>query len=271
MVRTLLATALVIAIARPVFADLSIKNIQARHGQFGPVRTSLDLYPGDEVVFTYTVEGVKTDPAGNVSCEFELKVSDASGNVVFRDTNQPTQVLPTGVNSLPNATHFGFGLGTPPGQYKFTLVCTDKRQQLSDSFERIVNCLPVAFAIIQPRFSYDAKGETNASLIDVLGQSLFFRLSVIGFDRAHGKIDLSMRMQLIDEKGQELLPKPVSDSIVVTDAKKIAEAPVANFWDAFSCLKIGSFRVKISVTDNISHKTTTFESPIRIIHNDPGQ
>jgi hypothetical protein len=268
MLRMLFGTIIAFGAASPALAQVAIKNIQARHGQFGPERASLDLYPGDEVVFTYTIEGVKTDPAGTVACDFELKVSDESGKVVFQQTSPATQTLPIGGHSFPNASHFGFGIGTPPGKYKVTVICTDKRQQLSDSFERVVTCLKPAFAVVQPRFSYDAKGETSASLINVYGQTIFVRFSVVEFDRSHKKIDLSMSMQLIDEKGAELLPKPVTNSLVVNDPKQIENAQFASFAAAFSCLQLGTFKVSITVTDNVANKAIAFEAPFRVIANE---
>ncbi len=271
MLRTLFGLTLLVSITNSVCADIKIKNIQARHGQFGPERASLDLYPGDEVVFTYMIEGVKADPAGVVSCEFELKVSDDIGKVVYENSSRASQVVPIGVDSIPNASHFGYGLGTKPGKYKVTVICKDNRQQISDSFERTVTCLPAAFAIIQPRFYYDAKGETSAALIDVLGQTIYFRLSVVNFDRSHQKIDLSMKMQLIDEKGSELLAKPVSGGLLVTDPKQIEQAQFAGFSGSFTCLKLGTFKVKIAVMDKVTQKAATFEAPIRVVANDLGR
>ena len=71
----------------------------------------------------------------------------------------------------------------PPGAYTLTVTVRDKVASTQATFQRAITIKAPAFAIIAPRFSYDADGKAPAPVGGLVGQTLYFKMKVIGFDR----------------------------------------------------------------------------------------
>ncbi len=264
MLRALLGAVVIVATSGPGWAQIKIRDVKARHGAHGPLRSSLEIVPGDEIVFSYAVGGMKTDDDGRVNGELKLKVTTESGEVLIDKSSPVKDVLAFGGATLPGFANLNLGLNTPPGKYKFNLTFIDSIQNQSDSFERILTCRKPEFAIVKPRFSFDDRGESSASLTTTLGQRIYFNLAVVGFDKSKDKIDVTMKMQFTDEKGNSLMPKPLVVNVATDDTEKVKELLAVPFRGSFNCNRIGNFKLKITVIDNVAEKTTTFEAPVKV-------
>lgn len=265
MPRSLLALAFVLGLTAPALAELKIQNIKARHGHFGPERASLDVYPGDEIDFTYSITGVQSDADGQVDCEIELKATDEAGKTLFNRKTPIKEVLAFGGTSMPGFANLGLGLTTKPGKYSLALTVTDKLSQETASFERTVTCLKPDFTIVRPRFSYDAEGKAGAALTAVVAQKIFFSMTAAHFDRTAKKIEMTWTMQLYDAKGKELMPKPLTVKVASDDEEAVAKNETVTFSGSFTCGQPGAFKVKITATDKVNNKTATFEAPIKVL------
>jgi hypothetical protein len=265
MPRLWLALPLALALAAPAAAGLKLQDIKARHGAHGPERASLDVAPGDEVVFTYTLTGVGTDPDGKVDCELRQTISDAGGKVLLDNKTPIKEALGFGGGYMPGVAAPAFGITTPPGKYVVKVTITDKLREETVSFERAVTVVKPDFAVVRPRLSYDAQGKSAAGLTNVLGTQLFFRMIAVGFDRSQKKIDMTMTVHYYDDKGKDLLPKPLMVSTKTDDEEKVAKADSVTFNGSFACNRPGSFKVKIVITDNMAKKSATFEVPLKVV------
>ena len=265
MARLLIVIALVTGLAAPAAAELKVQDVKARHGPHGPERATLDVFPGDELVLTYTLTGMQTDTDGKVDCELRQTITAPDGKVLVDNKTPIKEALAFGGGHLPGFAAASFGVNTRPGKYVVGVTITDKLRDETVSFERTANVLKPDLAIVRPRLSYDPEGKTGAGLTNVLGTRLFFRLVAVGFDRSQKKIDLTMTVQHYDEKGKELMPKPLTVKTKSDDEEEVAKADSATFNGSFACNRPGTFKMKIVITDNVTNKSATFEAPLKVV------
>ena len=67
--RHLVSLFLLLAAAPAVFAKLEITNVQPAHGMIGPARTTDEVWPLDEYVVRFQLNGVKPTPDGKSDCD----------------------------------------------------------------------------------------------------------------------------------------------------------------------------------------------------------
>jgi hypothetical protein len=265
MPRVILALLVTAGLTGPALADLKIQDVKARHGRHGPERASLDVVPGDELIITFTATGVQTDKVGKCNCDMTIKITDANEAVLVNNTTPIKELMALAGGSLPGVASTSFGANTSPGKYVLTVTLADKILNETASFERAVTVVKPDFAVIRPRLSYDPDGKTSAGTTHSLGTQLHFRMLATNFDRSEKKIDLTMSVQYYDDKGQALMPRPLTAHTKVDDEDQVAKAEFATFNGSFACNRTGTFKLKVVITDNISKKTATFESPLKIV------
>src|SRR5262245_26041569 len=94
MIRQFLAVASVLLFSSSAIAQMKIEDVKARHGRHGPERASLDVIPGDEVVFTYNVIGLRAKD--KIDFETSYKVTNADGKVVLDNKSNQKEILALG-------------------------------------------------------------------------------------------------------------------------------------------------------------------------------
>jgi hypothetical protein len=264
MFRTLLVISGVLGFCVSARAELQIHDIKPRHGHLGPLRDSLKVVPGEEVVFSFYVSGVQSDAAGKVDGELVQKITSADGKELT--SKLPLKdIVAFGGGRMPGYAFIAFSLKTLPGDYQLHVTVTDKLANESASFERTVTVGEPTFALIRPRLSYDPEGKIPAGLTNVVGTRLFCRMAAVGFDRSEQKIDLSMTMRLYDDAGKELMPQPMTVNYANADAGQVAKIDIVNLNAFFTCNRPGTFRASFTVTDRLTDKRATFEAPLRVV------
>jgi len=249
----------------PAFAKLEIKNVQPAHGPLGPARESDDVFPFDEYLVRYQVAGVKTDKDGRADLEMTVKLTNAAGKAVLEpkpaskkfDLSQGGDVVQT----------FGFitiNEKAAPGDYKLTVSVRDKHSNETTSFDRKITLKPAPFQIIAPRFFLEAEGNVPAGTTLLVGQTLHYRFRVVGFDTSQRRVGLVMRAVLVDADGKGIGAKPLELRTETADPVK-AEARRATFAGLAAMHRPGDFKLRITVEDTIGKKTTTFETPIKVL------
>lgn len=264
MRRACLPAVVWLVVTTQAHAELKIENIQATQGPLGPVRKSLDCYAYDEVFFRYVVTGAKVDDAGKVDSELAIKLTNSGGKVLFHNTGPITGVLALGGGSFPGNAQVTLSEEFPPGKYTLTVTVKDHLASQEAVFRRELNLKATEFAIVTPRFHYDADGQVPAPVGGLTGQTLRFNLRGIGFDRTQGKIDTEMQVQVFDAQGRGLMPRPIQASIRTTDADVVKQAPHLTFRGEMALNRSGDFTLRVTVTDTVGKKTATFESPLRV-------
>jgi hypothetical protein len=259
-----LAAAALLCGAAAAPAKLELHNVKAVHGQFGPERKSLDVYPGDQVFFTFAVRGAKVDDKGEVSGLVKLKLADEAGKALLEDQAPLKGALALGGDTLPGKAFVNFGETVKPGTYTLTVTVLDQATRETASFERKLVCKAPAFTIVAPRFSYDDEGKVPAPLGGLVGQVLFFRLAVIGFDKSAGKIHNEMAVQVLDGKGNPAAPRPLLAKLESADKDVVAKATSLTFRGNFVLNRAGEYTLRITVTDRLADRKTTFEAPLSV-------
>jgi hypothetical protein len=262
MVRCLLAASLILALSVPAFAELKIVGIKARHGRQGPERKSLDITPGDELIITFNVTGLRA--AAKTDLETFFRVTNADGKVVAENKSTQKDTLAFGGGQVPWSIAIGIGLDTPPGKYTVAVTFTDKIHNESATFERTMTVGTPTFAIVRPRLSYDEAARTDAGTNHLLGNYVFYRLLAVGFDRSMKKYDVTMVVNCLDDKGTELMPAPLVVNVKSDNEQMVKAASDITFNGRILCNRTGTFRLRIVVTDNVTKKSATFESPLTV-------
>jgi hypothetical protein len=264
MVRSGLSVAMVLLAAAVVQAKVELRNVQAAYGIFGPERKSLDMYPGDEVLFRFTVVGVRLGDDRRTDAVMAVKLTTADGDVLLAQDTPLRVLLGLGGDSFPAQARINLGERTPAGDYTLTVTVTDKLAGEKTSFQRKLTCKPIEFALVAPEFFLDPDGKIPAPAGGLVGQALFFRLRAVGLDRSQDKIDSTMEMHVLDAQGKDVLPKPVTVEVKNDDAEVVRKASIITYRGSLFLNRSGEFTLQIVVTDRIARKTARFETALRV-------
>lgn len=248
----------------PARAEVKLESVQAAYGRLGPARPSLDFYPEDEVYYRYLITGVRTNPDGKASGEVAIVVTGPDGKEVLNQAAPAGGLLALGGGSLPGFASVRLPADVKPGAYTLSVRIKDQLASQSAQFQRRFTVKPAAFAIVMPRFYYDAEGKVSAPAAGVVGQTLYFRLNLIGVDRSRGKIDAVMDVQVLDKAGRETMPQPIQARLDVSDPKEVERATTLSFSGNMVLNQSGEFTLRITLTDRVGEKTAHFEAPLRV-------
>lgn len=258
---------LALATALPAMAKLEITDLKAVYGPLGPQRpdqNKLEIYPGEEMFFRYKINGIGTDERGQLNGTLQVKVLDSEGKVRLDHPSPMRGMLALGGSTLPGTARFGFEPNVKPGKYTVVLVVTDKIREETARFEREVTVKPPAFAVINPNFFFDKDGKIPAPAGGYLGQTLFFRLNIIGFEKSDKKIRTKMTLQFVDQKGRELLPRAVSALISIDKPEQVEKINVLTFNGNISLNRVGEYTMRMTFEDELAKKKAKFETRLKV-------
>lgn len=260
------AIALVLLLPLSAAAKLEIKNVQPSQGLLGPARESDDVFPLDEYFVRYQVAGIKPDKDGKADLEIQAKLIGPDGKVLFeRKTPPAPRPLSLGGDTLQTFGSFTFPEKAPPGEYKLTVTVRDLTANETTSFERKITCKPAKYQILMPRFFHDADGKVPAGTIGLAGETLHYSLKVVGYDKSQKKVALLMRATIVDGDGKDVGAKALEVKGDIGDPVKAAESKHAVFNGLVSLHRTGEFKLRIVVEDTLGKKTTTFETPLKVL------
>lgn len=264
MVRPWLAAAVLLLSAGAAQAKLEVANIQCAYGPLLPERKP-EFYPEDLIFYRFLVTGVKTDATGKVDAEAVVKLTDGNNKEVFSNPVPYKARLSLGGDAFVAFAHVTLNEKLINGLYTLKVTVTDHLASEKVAFEREVRIRPAEFAIIRPRFSYDAEGRAQAPVGGLASQTLYFRIEVFGFDKGQDRVHLISSIQVLDDKGKELLPEPLETVLKSDDAKVVKETTVAHFSGSLGLHRPGDFTLRITVNDKISGKATKLEMPLKVV------
>ncbi len=265
MYRMCLAALSLILSAAPATANLEIQDIQAVHGQFGPQRKALDFYPYDEVVFHFRVVGAKVKADGTLDAELTKRLIAPGGKVVIEEKFPlKDRVYDLGGEAFAAFVNFWLGAEHKPGEYTLNITLRDHLGDEAVSFERKLTLKAEEFAIVSPRFFHDPEGRVPASAGGRPGQTLTFRLVGIGVDRSQGKVDCTLDVQVLDAAGKEVIARPGQTGVKNDKADEVKKWKFVHFFGGIALNRPGDFTLRFTVTDNVSNKTATFETAIKV-------
>lgn len=244
---------------------LEIKNVQPAHGPLGPPRASDDIYPLDEYAVRYQVTGVKPDKDGQADLEGASRLTGPDGKVVFERKAKPTpRPLSLGGDTVQSSGFFTVPEKAAPGEYTFTVSVRDRTSNETASFERKLTLKPADFRILTPRFYLDEEGKVPAPTTLVAGQTLYYHLTVVGFDKSQ-KVALVLRAQVTDADGKDVGAKPLEVKTGVADPAEAEKSRKALLKEKLTLNRPGDFKLKVTVGDVVGKKTATFEAPLKVL------
>ncbi len=169
MPRAILTFVVVFLLGSTAQAKLEIVDIQAAYGSAGPPRKSLVYYPGDEILFRYTLKGVSTNAKGEADVDIAFQILDQAGNSLL-DKKSPTKaVIALGGGLVPGTATATLGTGLKPGKYRLGVTAKDKVTGDSASFSREVTLAKPIFTSVSQRFSLDPEGKVPSSVGGIVG------------------------------------------------------------------------------------------------------
>lgn len=242
--------------------ELQITDIRATYGALGPIRQEGAVLPGDNVVFSFEIEGLKADESGKAVYQMTTEINDAQGKLLFR---QPARDLETylslGGSSTSAFAQVDVGLSAPAGEYQVAVGVTDSTTKKTAKFTRTVKVMPAAFGVVRVNTTVDPQGQLPASGCGV-GQTVWINFSAVGYERdAEKHPNVTFTLQINDADGKPVVAKPLTGD-VNTEVTPGAAAVSGQFLITLN--RAGKFTLALKAVDNITKKTSTATFPLNV-------
>lgn len=261
--RTGLALGLLLLLAGGVRAELHISHVTAASGPYWPSKKQLVYYPGDVVSFRYLVSGLQTDKSQSIDATVTCTVTDSNGKLVTSKSEPWTYHAVLGEGAGPHMSGFEVSERCKPGEYTVKVTIRDNLADRETSFERQVTIHPVEWAISAVAFFRDAEGHLPGCLDAHLGEQLYYKMKIIGYDKQ--RIDCEMQMELLDDKGHDVLSKPFTQVFINNNGELIKSVPYLRAEGALPTFtRPGKYTLKITVVDHVNEKTAVYQAPVKI-------
>jgi hypothetical protein len=246
-------------------AEFRIEKIHPAYGPVGPERKSWEYYPDDEILVRYLLAGVKTTEKGEVDVDITIRVLDADGSLLVEKTNPIKGVVALGGACLPGSAHVTPNDRMKPGNYRLQVKARDNLSGDTASFEREVILRQATFTSVSQRFFLDADGKVSGGAGGIVGQAIYYRIGVIGFDRSKGRIQTNLDVEILDRDGNKVLAQPIKATFKNEDADAVKQISLINFTGFFALNRAGSFTLQFTFTDPIGGQKSRFEVPLKVL------
>jgi hypothetical protein len=198
-----------------------------------------------------------------------MEVADAAGKPIFKQAPRDLEeLIPLRGAKIPARAFIQIGLDQDPGTYTCKLSVTDPKTKASNSLSIKFEVLKPEFAIVAVRTAYDARGELNAPSGGVVGQPIFIVYAIATFQRdpKTKQPHVEITYEFLDDKGQPTLAAPKKDVQDALSRPAVGDKDGAFQKDYLLFLnRPGKFTVRITATDKIGNKKSTFELPITVL------
>jgi hypothetical protein len=266
---TTLALAAALTATPAQAGGLKLSNVRMTIGELGPTRPNARLIPGDILFIGYDINGLPIEPDGKVKYKMSMEVIDATGKSIFKqDPKELEDVIPLSGNSIPARAYVTIGLDQDPGNYTCKVTVEDPKSKAKDTLEVKFEVLKRAYAIVAVYATHDFPGQISAPTTGFVGQTLFFSMSVVDFQRdpKTKQPNVDVEFQILDDKGTPTLAKPRLETVDEKSLTKVGEKDPA-FAMRFPLFmsRPGKFTAKVTATDKVAKKSATYELPVTIL------
>jgi hypothetical protein len=247
--------------------EVKYDNVKSLYGFHGPLRTSQKFLPGDQLYVAFDMVGLTIGKDGNCTYTMAMDVTDTAGKSWQKvDARETMDYAPLGGNVLPGRAYVVMGVDMPPGDYTMKLTTTDKATGTKGTLSYKFEVLKKDLGIIGVYASHDPEGRNHAHTTGFAGTGLWLQFGVTGFARDSAKKNqpsLKIELTYLDEDG-----KPTTEPMTEEFNALGEEVPILSIRKNLPLSRVGKFKAKLTVTDNVAKKTASFELPVNVLPTD---
>lgn len=243
---------------------LTLTNVRSTRGILGPTRTDDALRPGDSLVVSFDIEGVKTGDDGKVLYSMGIKVADASGKTIFAQEPRNYEATNSlGGNQVPAFARVDIGLEQPAGDYTLSVIVKDRAADRSQTLTHKFKVAERDLALVRLQLSTDPDALFPAAVVGA-GQSLWVNFGAVGFarDTTTRQPNVRFTLQILDDAGRPTLAKPRVTTVNKDVPAKFLALPMTF---PLSLNRAGKFTVELSATDASTGKTAKLAFPLNVL------
>ncbi|MFO0944848.1 MAG: hypothetical protein U1D30_02710 [Planctomycetota bacterium] len=244
--------------------EMTFESVEASLGPYGPVMESSAILPFEERFYRYRLKGVKSDEKGYVKIAVNTRVLNPTGKLISDTKDTLEGVLSVGGTIVPGTSAVTFGENHPIGAYTLIVVAKDQANGNEAEFRKRFTLKKPEFAVVSTRFSRDRDGKIPSAAGGLVGQSLFFNVRIVGFDRSTGKIDVDMVVNVLDDELNPILQNVVRANTTTADPKIVNETPFLSFGGHLFLNREGTFTFMVVANDRIKKKEARFVASIKV-------
>jgi len=252
-------------------AQLELKNPRFTYGILGQERKDSTFLPGDMVVLSFDIEGLKTKDDGTAQYSMGMKLFShkKNKNVFEKDPQELTVVNSLGGSHQPAFALTNLFSDTEPGDYTIRVDVKDiLANTTAKSLERKFTVNKVEFGIVRPGLVYLDLNENQVGASPVFapplvvpGQNLMLHFTTVGFTEAGEKNEpkVSVQVEIQDESGKAVVKNPKSGKATAYPDENARKLKFLPFQVPVQVNRSGKFKIIITAKDeNSSGKSVTF-------------
>jgi hypothetical protein len=261
----ILSCALAAAVApAQAVPDFRFDKVVASYGPFGPPRRTDDYFgPGDVICYRYSVQGLS---AGEHAIDVKCSLRNRAGEVLYTLTTPVKDSAVTDGEQSWGASMIPLTAAYPEGEYDVVVAVHDRLTNRTARFERRVTIKPRELALAAAAFAQDPQGRSfiNPATI-IAGTGVVVQLGVIGHEDGGPEVSLTAEAELIDSGGQPYGPKRTASLTTPNPVRPPVPFPAMLRFDLGALRRPGKYVLRVNVTDQVAHKSRTFELPFGLI------
>jgi hypothetical protein len=259
------AALVLLAVAPGVRAELKLQNIEPRTHPLSPPRPESGYCPGETVIYSFDIVGLKETPDHSFRLEIAGKLLDAHGKEVFSFTS-PIQGNPQlGLRSLRGNAVMGLSAAQAAGAYTLRVTIKDLVCSVEATFERRVRVTPPEFKLMSAAFSADEAGQVPVAALVQVGQVVRLNATYIGFGMSEAGAKISMRAWVTDAETKETLFSNADVTVEVPKAAQGEALQTIHFRLPVGATRDGRFVIHLRATDLVSQKTVESDVPLKVL------
>lgn len=239
--------------------ELRLVAVEGCYGRLGPAREITAVSPYDNLDVRGQLEGCQVDDAGRAQVAVTLDVKSEAGEVVLHQQATHTDAVDRD-GRLP--FYVTLNAADVPGRYELQVTFVDQGSQQQIVLKKSFQIKPLQLAAVAPQFFRDREGKIPAPAGGKVGETLFFEIRAVGFDRSQGRIDTAFHLQLLDAQGKPVLPKAVESAVRSEDPAVVQKEHVVTFLATLPLTQAGTFTLRILILDRVVSDATRFELPL---------
>lgn len=234
-------------------------------GEFGPVRPSNKLLPGDVFFLTFDIDNLKLDGQGKATFAMGMTITNAQGKTI--DEQKPKtheMLLPLGGKKLPARAWWPVLLDLPAGMYNCRMTVTDLTTNESKTLDKSFEVLAKAFGLVAMVCTSDSAAEIPSPFLGVAGQQLWLHFLLVGFDRsAQAKQPhIEIQFRAFDSEGKPTVEQP---RLLIVNKEIPEKEMVIPLSIPLPMNRVGTFTIEIRAEDKISGRTSRMAFPVTVL------